>query len=82
MTTLSNGIRVCTERTSHQTASVGVFVGAGSRHEDLETSGSAYLLEKMLARGTTSRSKSEIAETIESMGARFQSQTGRENSSL
>lgn len=48
MTTLSNGIRVCTERTGHQTASVGVFVGAGSRHEDLETSGTAYLLEKML----------------------------------
>jgi len=70
---------VCTERTSHQTASVGVYIGAGSRHEDLETSGTAYLLEKMLTRGTTSRNKSEIAETIENMGARFQSQTGREN---
>jgi processing peptidase subunit beta len=73
---------VCTERTSHQTASVAVFVGAGSRHEDLETSGSAYLLEKMLQRGTTSRNKSEIVETIENMGARFQSQTGRENAHL
>lgn len=61
MTTLSNGIRVCTERTSHQTASVSVFVGAGSRNEDLETSGSAYLLEKMFLRGTSSRNKSEIA---------------------
>jgi predicted Zn-dependent peptidase len=61
MTVLSNGIRVCTERTSHQSASVGVFVGAGSRNEDLETSGTAYLLEKMFLRGTSSRSKSEIA---------------------
>jgi mitochondrial-processing peptidase subunit beta len=82
MTTLSNGIRVCTERSSHQTASVGVFVGAGSRHEDLETSGTAYLLEKMLLRGTPSRTKSEINLAVDSMGARFHSQTGRENSSL
>lgn len=82
MTTLSNGIRVCTEKTSHQTASVGVFVGAGSRNENLETSGTAYLLEKMLARGTPSLSRSDISQTIENMGARFQSQTGRETSSL
>ena len=38
--------------------SVGVYVAAGSRNEDLESSGSAYLLEKMLLRGTTSQSKS------------------------
>ena len=82
MTTLSNGIRVCTEKTSHQTASVGVFVGAGSRHENLETSGTAYLLEKMLTRGTPSLSRSDISQTIENMGARFQAQTGRETSSL
>jgi predicted Zn-dependent peptidase len=43
-----------------QPHSVAVYVGAGSRHEDLETSGSAYLLEKMLFRGTTSRSKSDF----------------------
>jgi len=61
MTTLSNGIRVCTERTGHQTASVGVYVGAGPRHEDLETSGTAYLLEKMLQRGTPSQSKSDLS---------------------
>ncbi len=79
---MSNGIRVCTERTSHQSASVGVFVGAGSRNEDLETSGTAYLLEKMLQRGTTSKSKNEISLEIENMGARFQSKTDREVSSL
>lgn len=81
MTTLSNGIRVCTERTSHQTATVGVFVGAGSRHEDLETSGSAYLLEKMLFRGTNSQSKTDIANSIDSIGAIQKNETGREVSS-
>ena len=82
MTTLSNGIRVCTERSSHQTASVGVYVGAGSRNEDLENSGTSYLLEKMFLRGTTSRSKSELCQSIEAMGARFQSKTEREVSNL
>jgi processing peptidase subunit beta len=36
----------------------------------------------MLLRGTTSKSKSEIAQTIENIGARFSSNTGRETSSL
>ena len=40
--------------------SVKVFVGAGSRHEDLETSGSAYLLEKMFLRGTSGKSKQDL----------------------
>lgn len=60
MTVLPNGIRVCTERTNHQTASVGVYIGAGSRNEDLETTGTAYLLEKMFLRGTSSRSKTDL----------------------
>jgi len=53
-------------------------VGAGSRHEDLETSGSAYLLEKMFFRGTSSKSKTEIAESIDSLGAIMKNETGRE----
>ena len=51
--------------------SVGVYVGAGSRHEDLETSGSAYLLDKMLLRGTNNRSKSQINMDIETIGAEY-----------
>lgn len=61
---------------------MGVFVGAGSRHEDLETSGTAYLLEKMLLRGTNSRTRSEIAQSIENIGARYHGKTDRETSSL
>lgn len=81
MTTLSNGIRVATEKTSHQTASVGVYVKAGSRNEDLETSGTAYLLEKMLFRGTTSQSKTDISNNLEAIGAIQKNETGREISS-
>lgn len=59
-----------------------MFVGAGSRHEDLETSGSAYLLEKMLFRGTSSKSKTEITESIDSIGAVQSNTTGREVSNF
>ena len=61
---------------------VGVFVGAGSRHEDLETSGTANLLEKMLFRGTSSKSKSDITESIDSIGAVQRNVTGREISNF
>mmetsp|Transcript_15260 Transcript_15260/g.14816 ORF Transcript_15260/g.14816 Transcript_15260/m.14816 type:complete len:142 (-) Transcript_15260:1198-1623(-) len=56
-TTLSNGITVCTELTSSPLATVGVYVKAGSRNETPDTSGTAYLLEKMMTRGTSARSK-------------------------
>jgi len=57
-------------------------VNAGSRHEDFDTTGSAYLLEKMLLRGTSSKSKSDISLEIESLGARYHADTGREISSF
>ena len=59
-----------------------MFVNAGSRHEDFETTGSAYLLEKMFLRGTSGRSKTDISQDIENMGGRFHADTGREISSF
>ena len=61
---------------------MSVFVGAGSRNEDLESSGSAFLLEKMLLRGTSNKNKTQIASEIEGIGARYDSDTGREVSRL
>jgi len=80
-TTLSNGIRVCTEPSQGQTAYVSVYVGAGSRNEDLSSTGSAYLLQRMAERGNSSRSKTEISEEIENMGARYEARTDREYTS-
>jgi processing peptidase subunit beta len=55
MTTLSNGIRVCTERVDSQVTSVGAFVDAGSRYETPETSGVAHFLEHIIFKGTKTR---------------------------
>jgi hypothetical protein len=77
-TELSNGIRVCTENVAGQTAHVAVYVGAGSRHEDLATTGTSYLLQQMLARGTNNRSKNDLNDEISQMGARYAGHSDRE----
>lgn len=82
MTTLSNGIRVCTEKTNAMTATIGVHIGAGSRQDTLATSGTAHALTNMLSHGTASRSKAEFAQEIEMMGARFTSETDREHTNV
>lgn len=67
-TTLPNGIKVCTEANSGGTAFVGVYVGAGSRNETLQTTGTSYLLQKMAGRGTSSMSKTEFAASMDNIG--------------
>lgn len=48
VTTLSNGMRVASERLEGaQTATVGVWIDAGSRYEDQRTNGVAHFLEHM-----------------------------------
>jgi len=83
ITTLSNGIRVATERTATSgVATVGVYFGAGSRQDTLATSGAAHNLRNMLLKGTSARSKGQLAEEIESMGGRLSGNTGREQSHI
>ena len=53
--------------------SVGVYVGSGSRQDTLETTGSAYLLTKMLSKGS---------EEIEGMGGSMETQVDREQTSI
>jgi len=77
-TTLSNGIRVCTEEIPGKLANVGVYVGAGSRNETPDTNGAAYLLKQMALRGTATRSKTALAAELEGMGAQYTSNLEKE----
>ena len=57
ITTLDNGLRVATvAMPSVQTASVGVWIDAGARHETPEVNGVAHMLEHMAFKGTERRS--------------------------
>lgn len=78
MTTLSNGIRVCTEPFKTPLAAVGVFVNAGSRNETLETNGVAFMLERLALRGTENRTGNKLVEEIEGLGAVYEARTKRE----
>ena len=47
ITELPNGVRIATQETFHEAASIGIFVDAGSRHEGAEFAGATHMLEKM-----------------------------------
>jgi processing peptidase subunit beta len=47
VTTLANGFRVASEDYGMQTATVGVWIDAGSRFETDKTNGTAHFLEHM-----------------------------------
>jgi predicted Zn-dependent peptidase len=59
-----------------ETVSLGLWVGAGSRSEDLPEHGVAHFLEHMAFKGTDRRSAQAIAEEIESVGGELNAATG------
>ena len=77
--TLSNGFRIVTENMPGlQSASIGIWVNAGGRHERLSQNGIAHFLEHMAFKGTKRRSALQIAEEIEDVGGYINAYTSRE----
>lgn len=77
--TLPNGLRVVTEAMPGlKSASIGVWVTAGARHERPEENGIAHFLEHMAFKGTTTRNALQIAEAIEDVGGYINAYTSRE----
>lgn len=79
---LDNGLRVLTEpMTQVRSVSIGVWLARGSRHETVEQSGIAHFIEHMLFKGTASRTASDIAEAIDSIGGQLDAFTAKEYAS-
>jgi processing peptidase subunit beta len=79
LTVLPHGLRVATESNlSLQTASLGVWIDAGSRYETAKTNGTAHFLEHMIFKGTKNRSMQKLEESIENIGAHLNAYTSRE----
>ncbi|MCR9125534.1 MAG: insulinase family protein [Rhodobacteraceae bacterium] len=77
--TLSNGFRIVSEEMPGlQSASIGIWVTAGGRHERLDQNGIAHFLEHMAFKGTKRRSALQIAEAIEDVGGYINAYTSRE----
>lgn len=79
LTTLPNGFRIVTEAMPGlKSASVGIWITAGGRHERAEQNGIAHFLEHMAFKGTEKRSSLRIAEEIEDVGGYINAYTSRE----
>ncbi|KAI8977468.1 Metalloenzyme, LuxS/M16 peptidase-like protein [Mycotypha africana] len=78
-TILPNGFTVATEENpASQTATVGVWIDAGSRAENEKNNGAAHFLEHMAFKGTKSRSQRDLELQIENMGGHLNAYTSRE----
>ena len=80
VTRLPSGLAVVTDRMAHlESASLGVWTGAGSRDERPDEHGISHLLEHMAFKGTTRRTARQIAETIEAVGGDLNAATSVES---
>jgi predicted Zn-dependent peptidase len=78
-TKLANGVRVVSHAMPHlETVSLGLWVGAGARHETERENGISHFLEHMAFKGTRRRSAKQIAEEIEEVGGELNASTGLE----
>ena len=82
VTRLDNGFTVASETIPGvATATLGVWVGAGSRHERADEHGLSHLIEHMAFKGTATRSARAIAEEIENVGGEINAATSTESTS-
>src|SRR5437660_6257407 len=60
-TVLDNGLTIISERMDHvRSASVGIWVRSGSRHEAAPLNGISHFIEHTLFKGTRNRTSREI----------------------
>ncbi len=79
-TTLNNGVRVITEAIPHvRSASVGVWVAAGSTWETPENMGVSHFIEHLLFKGTARRTARQIAREIDGRGGNLNAFTSKEH---
>ncbi|HVG50863.1 MAG TPA: pitrilysin family protein [Xanthobacteraceae bacterium] len=79
LTRLPSGLVIITDAMPHlETASLGVWIGSGSRDEAPEEHGISHFLEHMAFKGTKRRTARDIAEQIEAVGGDLNAATGVE----
>lgn len=77
--TLSNGLRVVTERHPFvQSLSIGIWVLSGTRDESSELNGVSHFLEHLVFKGTKKRTAYKIARSLEEVGGELNAFTTRE----
>ena len=83
LTELDSGERVITERLDHvRSASIGYWIGAGSRDETDAKAGVSHFIEHLLFKGSSRYGAQEIAEVFDELGGELNAATSREHTVL
>jgi predicted Zn-dependent peptidase len=78
-TVLPGGLRVITESLpAVRSAAIGIWVGVGSRDEDLVHAGATHYLEHLLFKGTSRRTALDISAAMDAVGGELNAFTGKE----
>lgn len=76
---LPNGVRIVTEEVPGvRSASLGIWVGTGSRHEKARENGAAHFIEHMVFKGTEGRSTAQLAQEMDAIGGQVNAFTTKE----
>lgn len=79
-TVLPGGLRVVTEQVPGvRSATVGIWVGVGSRDEGPTVAGAAHFLEHLLFKSTPTRSALDIAQSVDAVGGELNAFTSKEH---
>jgi len=79
ITTLPSGLRIVADHVpSVESVAIGVWVGVGTRNEDLAHNGAAHMVEHLLFKGTEKRDSLQIVQEIENVGGHVNAYTSRE----
>jgi len=81
-TKLGNGVRVASEATGGELASVTVTVDAGSRYESPSKNGTAHFVEHLAFKGTTNLSQQQLSKEIANLGGQFSATTTRDSTAF
>src|SRR2546430_753057 len=78
-TILDNGLVVISEPVEHVcSVGLGIWIRAGSRHEEVEQNGLTHFIEHALFKGTRRRSARQIAVEADILGGNLDAFTTRE----
>jgi predicted Zn-dependent peptidase len=76
---LPGGVRVVTEHVPGvRSVSYGLFVGVGSRHENLRQAGASHYLEHLLFKGTPRRDALSISAAFDRVGGELNAYTAKD----
>lgn len=77
--TLPNGVRIVTEHVpAFRSASLGIWVGTGSRSEKPSEGGAAHFIEHMVFKGTPRRTAAQLAQEMDAIGGQVNAYTTKE----